>query len=154
MPIRKQISHKRGSTTVTKLDIGPKDPSEYEKECLKALDEAGDYFADNLKIREIKTIIEFRPSSPFPEEHARVLDIFDNLGLETARLRTLFREWIIEEAASSRNARSWAVRQGWIKEAEAEAVPAKKPRSKKKMMTRKKLSVIKKVYDPDPPTYH
>jgi len=88
----------------------------YQKECARMLEMANDYYADNLKIGEIKHIIDFEFSTPFPEHHARLLDIFDHLGLETARLRTLFREWIIEEAASSIFTRFWARKQGWLKE--------------------------------------
>jgi len=123
---------------VTSFEEKPPKPHEYHKECIKALETANDYYADNLKIGEIKLIIDFEPFSPFPERHASLLDIFDNLGLETARLRTLFKAWIIEEAASSQNAQSWAEKQGWLKKSKKSAEP--KPVLQKKRATRKKMT--------------
>lgn len=123
---------------MTRFEDDPLKPHHYQKECGKMLEEAEDYYADNLKLGEIRMFIDFSPYNPFPEHHAKMLDIFDNLGLETARLRTLFKAWIIEEAASSRNAHSWAERQGWLKKSKKSAEP--KPAFKKKRATRKKAT--------------
>jgi len=146
-PSRKKATRKKLGSAILLGAEGPLEYHEYEKECANTLKEAEDYYADNLKLGEIKHFIDFSPSTPFPERHARMLDIFDNLGLETARLRTLFKAWILEEAASSKNAQSWAEKQGWLKKskksAEIKPVLQKKPATRKKM-TRRRCMTIKK----------